>query len=154
VTHVCKTSIRASRRRSMIGRWLAVTAAAISLVVPAAALGWSPDMPGGIRGPANEGAATQTGLAERTATELSQRAEAPTAASAATQTGLAERTATELSQRAEAPTAASAGEASAHDGFSWTGAAIGAGAVAGLAALTGVAYAVRRRANVSPRPAV
>jgi len=127
MSHVYRTSLRSSRRPSTLNRWLAVTAAATALVVPTTALGWS-DPPGGISGPTNQGAATQTGLTERTATELSQRSEAPTTASAA--------------------------EASASEGFSLTDAGIGAGAVALLIAVAGVAYVVRRRAHPSPRPAI
>ena len=123
MTDVRKTSFKSSRRPSTIRQCLAVSAVAVSLVVPAAALGASPDLPRGIMGPTNQGAETQAGLTERTATELAQRV--------------------------EAPAAASAGER-----FSWADAGIGAGAVAGLAALTGLAYAVRRRAHASPRPAV
>jgi hypothetical protein len=126
VTQVRNTSFQSSRP-SMLIRWLAVTAAALSLVVPATALGWS-DPPSGISGPTNQRAADQTGLAERTVTELSQQV--------------------------EAPVPASAGEASARDGFSWADAGIGAGAVTGLIALTGAAYLFRRRAHPSPRPAI
>ena len=124
---VHRTLRRSSRRPSTLNRWLAVTAAAISLIVPTTALGWS-DPPGGITGPTNQGAATQAGLTERTATELSQRSEVPTAASAA--------------------------EASASEGFSLTDAGIGAAAVALLIAVAGVAYVVRRRTHPSPRPAI
>jgi hypothetical protein len=72
-----------------------------------------------------------------------------TSQSPATETGAAERTVTELAQRIEEPAPANADE-----GFSWGDAGIGAGAVAGLVALTGAAYVLRRRAQPSPRPAV
>lgn len=123
MTQVQTTSLRSSRRRSAVGRWLAIAAAATSLGVPAAAIGASPDLPRGIMGPTNQAPATQAGLAERTATELAQRVEAPASASA-------------------------------DEGFSWADAGIGAGAVAGLAALAGVGYSVRRRTQTAPRPAV
>jgi hypothetical protein len=120
MTQVRRTSLPSSRRPSMIGRWLAVAAVAASLV-PAAALGSSPDPPRGIMGPTNH--VPGPGPAHRTANELAQRVEAP-------------------------PTA------NPDDGFSWADAGIGAGAVAGLAALAGVGYSVRRRTHAAPRPAV
>jgi len=59
------------------------------------------------------------------------------------------RTATELEQRLEAPARLSTG-----NGFSWADAAVGAGVAAGLAALVGVALAVRRRSHASAGLAV
>jgi hypothetical protein len=123
VTQVRTTSPHSRRRPSTISRWLAAATVAVSLVVPAAALGASPDLPRGIMGPTNESPTTGIGLADRTTTELSQRVYGPAAPSAG-------------------------------EGFSWSDAGIGAGAVAGLVALTGTAYVVRRRAHPSPRPAV
>jgi hypothetical protein len=127
VTRMRNTSLPASRRTSQISRWLGAAAVAVSLVVPSAALSASPDLPRGIMGPTNETNAVETALFERTPTELGVRVDSPAAAPAAT---------------------------SADEGFEWADAAIGAGVVAGLAALIGVAYAARRRTHGSPRPAV
>jgi hypothetical protein len=60
---------------SIIRRWLAVAAVSSSLVVPAVAVGASNELPRGIMGPNNED--PSSALAERTQTELQQRAQAP-----------------------------------------------------------------------------
>ena len=126
MTQVRQRSHRSIRTPSGIRRWLAVAAVAISLIVPAVAVGESPQLPRGIMGPTNQDPATGTGLAERTRTELAMRVEAASGGEAAT----------------------------AAEGFSWGDAGIAAGAVVGLVALAGAVYAVRRRAHAAPRPAV
>jgi hypothetical protein len=131
VSQLRKTSSRSSRRPSTLHRRVAIAAVAITLVVPAGALAWS-DPPSGISGPTNQGAATQQNLFERTATELGHRVEGPVA-----------------SDRVSLSPAPTAG-----DGFSWADAGIGAGAVVGLAAVTGAAFLIRRRAHPAPRPAI
>lgn len=55
-------------------------------------------------------------------------------------------------QRPERPPAPPA--TSADEGFSWEDASIGAGAVAGLVAVTGAGLAIRRRHQSPPKPAV
>ena len=115
MTQLRKTSSGSSPRRSRIGRWLAVAAVATSLAVPAAALGASPELPRRDHGPQRTKVQRpRPGWPERTPTELAQRVEA-------------------LAGRERAPAR----------GFSWADAGIGAGAVAGIAALTACAYSVR-----------